>query len=82
MLNVANREQTAWIGWLLYDEVGKGFLGTYVGAEENFDRLKRIWIGTPYNEETQHMLNYLLEIFNKDRGLKGEYRRWIVSQPF
>jgi hypothetical protein len=81
-MNVANRNQIGWIGWLLHDEEGKKFLGTYIGAEQNIERLKSVWNGEPYNKDTQSMLNYVLEIFNNDGGLKGKYRSWVVSQPF
>ena len=81
-MNIANREQIAWIGWLLHDEEGKGFLKLFVESDVNIERIKHVWASEPYNEETQSMLNYILGVYHKNEYLIERYKSWFVSQPF
>jgi hypothetical protein len=73
--------QKEWLGWLLIDQ--RNWFDKHTDAFETGRlRIRKAYLNMEYDTMTEHLLNYILEEFNKDDGMKNKWkneRAWKIK---
>jgi hypothetical protein len=73
--------QRDWLGWLLTDQ--RDWFHKHIEASEaGRFRIQKAYLNMEYDTMTEHLLNYILEQFNKDLVLKEKWkneRAWKIN---
>jgi hypothetical protein len=64
--------QKEWLRWILHDK--QLWLNQHIGAPENLKRMRWAQVNGIYDVITEHLLNYVLKMFNKDEDIKNLWK--------
>ncbi len=73
--------QKEWLAWLLVDQRDWFYKHIEVSEAGRF-RIQKAYLNMEYDTMTEHLLNYILEQFNKDVVLKEKWkneRAWKIK---
>ncbi len=73
--------QKEWLGWLIIDQ--RNWFDKHIElSEAGRLRIRKAYLNKEYDTMTEHLLNYILEEFNKDVVLKEKWkneRAWKIK---